>query len=367
MKFTCLAENLAQKLSATAHIVSSKTSLPILAHLLLEAEAGQLTLSATNLEISLKTSLPVEVKEAGAVCLPARVFLDLVTNLPHGKIEVWEKGGNVQIKADKADSKINGLAATEFPKISTEGEPVVSLDPKAFIKDVQKVSFSAASDESRPVLTGVLLAASDNYLTMVGVDGFRLSERKIPVSLQGEFKEVVPAKALNEAARLLVSEETLSLLLSKEENQMVFRTAGFELTSRLLEGSFPDYQKIIPATFSSQARINVAEFKAALSIVSVFARDLGSLVKIALLPDESQMALSAASAEVGENKSLVFAKIEGEPAEVAFNARYLNDFLANLGSEEADFKVTGALSPGVFTPVGQEGYLHLIMPIRVQG
>lgn len=366
MKFSCASETLAAKLSAVSHAVSVKASLPVLSHILLEASGSKVTLSATNLEISIKTSLPAEIKAEGSACLPGRIFLDLISSLPKGTVELSESNNTVSVKSEKANSKINGIAPTEFPKIEGGGEGVMDLDPKEFTKDLPRVSFSAASDESRPILTGILMEAVPDGLTLVGVDGFRLSEKKMPMSISGNFKEVVPAKALMEVARLLAGEEKLSILLSKEDNQIIFRGPNIEVYSRLLEGSFPDYKKIIPGGFVTKAQINVEEFREALKTVSVFARDSSSVVKINLNPEKSQMTLSATASEVGENESVAFAKVEGEPAEVSFNAKYLNDCLSNLSGEEVEFKVTGALTPGIFTPVGKSDYLHLIMPVRIQ-
>lgn len=366
MKFSCETQTLAQKLSAVSHAVSSKASLPVLSHILLEAGEGKITLSATNLEISIKTFLPAEIKEPGSTCVPGRILLDLVSSLPHGALEVSENNNMISFKNNKANSKINSINASEFPKIEVQGEPLFEIDPKEFTRDLQRVSFSTAGDESRPILTGILMEANKEGLTLVGVDGFRLSEKKLPLKLERGFKEVIPAKALMEVARLLGSEEKLSILYSKEESQIVFKSANVEVYSRLLEGSFPDYKKIIPEGFVTKAQIDLDEFREALKVVSVFARDSSSIVKIILTPEKSQMVLSATASEVGENESEVFAKIEGEAAEISFNAKYLNDCLANIDGEEVEFKVTGALTPGIFIPVGKTDYLHLIMPVRVQ-
>ena len=366
MKFSCSSEVLAQKLSAVSHAISVKASLPVLSHILLEATDGKVTLSATNLEISIKTSLPAEVKEPGSACLPGRIFLDLIASLPRGMVELSESSNTIAVKSEKANSKINGIAPSEFPKIEGSGDGVLDLDPKEFTKDLQRVSFSAASDESRPILTGILMEADSSGLTLVGVDGFRLSEKKLPLNINGNFKEVVPAKALMEVARLLGGEETLSIFLSKEENQIIFKSPNIEVYSRLLEGSFPDYKKIIPEGCVTRAVVSIEEFKEALKIVSVFARDSSSVVKIVLNPEKSQMTLSATSSEVGENEAVSFAKIEGKPAEISFNAKYLNDCLSNISGGDVEFKVTGALTPGIFTPLEQSNYLHLIMPVRIQ-
>ena len=367
MKFNCLLETLGPRLAAVSHAVSAKASLPVLSHVLLEVYGKSLKLSATNLELSITTDLPVEVEEEGSACVPGRIFLDLVSNLSHGPVIFSEKNNILTIKAEKASSKINGINPAEFPKISTGGEALLSVDPKKFLKDLQAVVFSAASDESRPILTGILLEAQAGELVLVGVDGFRLSEKRTGVKITGPLKEVVPGKTLSEAARLLSNEPSLEILLSKEENQILLKSANFEIVCRLLEGAFPEYQKIIPQNFVTRAETNGEELKNALKIVTVFARDEGSVVQVKIDPEKSLLTLSASASEIGENETTVFSKIEGEKIEVAFNAKYLNDCLSNLSGEELEIKITGPLTPGVFVPVGKTDYLHLIMPIRVQG
>ncbi|MCL5003900.1 MAG: DNA polymerase III subunit beta [Patescibacteria group bacterium] len=366
MKFKCLSENLSQGLSAVSHAVSTKASLPVLSHILLEARDGSIFLSATNLEISIRTSLPAELEEEGAACLPGRVFTELISSLPKGEISLAEKNNLVTVKSQKTSSKINGLNPSEFPKISVSGKPLFSLNPSVLVQELPKVSFSAATDEGRPVLTGILMEALDGTLTLVGVDGFRLSEKKISVDKGITFKQVVPAKALLEVSRLLSSEDSMEVLLSDEENQIVFKSPSFEICSRLLEGSFPDYKKIIPQNVLTTAEFSVEEMRATLRTVSVFAKDEGSVVKMILNPEKSEILLSASASEVGENEASLFAKITGEAAEVSFNIHYLNDCLANIGEEDVAFRFTGPLTPGIFVPVAKTDYLHLIMPIRVQ-
>lgn len=366
MKFNCSSETFSKALTDVGRALSSRASLPVLSHVLLDTAKAKLTLSATNLEISIRTSLPVTVEEEGQACLPGRLLADLVGSLPEGSVEISEKANVVSLKIGKTSAKINGLPPSEFPKINLTGRKLLELPAKDFVHDLAMVAFAAASDESRPILTGILMTASETDLALVGVDGFRLSERKVKVASAEAFKQVLPAKPLMEISRLLGGEPTVEVLLSEEENQMVFKSANFEIGSRLLEGSFPDYQKIILQEFRTKVEIEVEELRQALKVVSVFARDGGSVVKALVSPEKASLTLSAVAAEIGENESTIDVSGQGEEAEVAFNARYLAEALASFETEKLELRLGGALAPGVFLPLGQAGYLHLIMPIRIQ-
>lgn len=370
MKFSCDSALLSKALSDVSHALSSKASLPVLSHILLEVTSEKLILSATNLEVSIRTALPVESAEPGAACLPGRLFVDLISSLPKGEVSVSEKNNTVFVKNAKTQAKVNGLNPNEFPKINLEGTKVADLNPREFVGNLQQVVFAAANDESRPILTGILMEGEGEQLTLVGVDGFRLSEKKIKLaSPVTALKQVVPAKALLEIGRLVGGEENLEMLISLEENQMVFKTPHFEIGTRLLEGAFPDYQKIIPTTHTTKVEVELSDLREALKTVSVFARDQNSVVKVVINSEKNSLSFSAVAAEMGENETTIDALVEskGEPViEVAFNARYLSEALGSFSREKIEIRATGALAPGVFVTPGQEDYLHLIMPIRIQ-
>lgn len=366
MEFSCDSEILAKALTDVGRALSSRASLPVLSHVLLDATKDRLTLSATNLEISIRTSLPVTVEEEGQACLPGRLLADLVGSFPKGFVAISEKANAVSLKINKTSAKVNGLPPLEFPKINLTGRKLLELPARDLVHHLAVVAFAAATDESRPILTGILVTADEDGLTLVGVDGFRLSEKKVKLALTEAFKQVLPAKPLMEISRLIGGEDRLEILLSEEENQMVFKSANFEIGSRLLEGTFPDYQKIIPQEFRTKVEIETSDLRQALKVVSVFARDGASVVKALVSPEKGSLTLSAVAAEIGENESTIDVSGQGEEAEVAFNARYLAEALGSFESEKLELRLGGPLSPGVFLPVGQEGYLHLIMPIRIQ-
>jgi len=367
MKFSCLSENLVWGLSVISKAVSAKGSLPVLSHVLLQTEGGKVKLAATDLETGIVTWVGAKVEEEGAVSVPARLLMDLVANLPPGKIEVRSEDQSLILTAPGADSRLYGLAAEEFPPLpKMEGEQKLSLDPKEFSAAVSQVSFAAATDESRPILTGILLKGSGKRISLVGVDGFRLAEKRLSLAeeLAEEISLVVPARTLVEVARLSSRQEApIQVALLPRESQILFGLDGVRITSRLLEGQFPDYEKIIPSSFTTRAQLPTGDFLQAVRLASIFARDSASVVRLQL-DAEKPLVLSANTAEVGEGKTEVEAKVEGEPLQIAFNSKYLTDVLSRLQSEEVVFEATGALNPGVIKPVGSSDYLHIIMPVR---
>jgi len=367
MKFSCLSENLAKGLSIVSKAVSSKGSLPILSHVLLKTDDGRVKLAATDLETGVVTWVGAKVEEEGAVTVPARLLSELVANLPPGKIEVASEKQTLVLTAPSADSRLHGLAAEEFPPLpEASGKTIFSLDPTAFPTAVAQVSFAAAADESRPILTGVLVKGSGKNLSLVGVDGFRLAERKLelPEDLAEDLSIIIPSRTLAEVARLASHQENpVRTILLPEENQILFELEGSRITSRLLEGQFPDYEKIIPPSFNTQAKLLTEDFLKAVRLASIFARDSASIVRLNLEPTQP-LRFSATTAEVGEGKTEVEAQIEGEPLEIAFNSKYLTDVLSNLRSEEVIFEASGPLNPGVIKPSPATDYLHLIMPVR---
>jgi len=341
--------------------------LPVLAHVLLKTEDGKVKLAATDLETVVVTWVGAKIEEEGAVTVPARLLSELVANLPPGKIEISAEKQTLTLRAPQAKSRLNGLAAEEFPPLpEIKGEAAFLLDSKDFPAAVSQVVFAAASDESRPILTGVLLKGSGKAISLVGVDGFRLAERKIDLvdDLARDLSIVIPSRTLAEVARLAAHQENpVRVVLLPDENQVLFELEGSRIISRLLEGQFPDYKKIIPLSFNTRGKLLTEDFLKAVRLAAIFARDSASIVRLKL--ESSQpLTLFANTVEVGENRTKVEAEIEGEALEIAFNSKYLTDVLSNLQSEEVIFEASGPLNPGVIKPAISSDYLHLIMPVR---
>jgi DNA polymerase-3 subunit beta len=370
MKLSVLQENLAAGLSLVAHAVAAKGSLPILSHLLLRTDGGRLRLAATNLETGIVTWVGAKVETEGALSVPARLLTELVSSLPPGKLTLTVSNQILSVESDRAHSRLNGVSADEFPNLPTPTkEPILALPPEVLSQAVGAVAFAAATDEARPVLTGVLFKVSDSRLTLVGVDGFRLSERRLFLekAAKNALSLVIPARTLSEVARAAVGlEGPLLLYLPPEENQVIFKTEAFEISSRLLEGEFPDYEKIIPQNFVTRANLEVSSFSKAVRLAAIFAKDSANIVKLKFLPAEGKLLLSANTAEVGENETELEGELSGEVVEIAFNAKYLLDCLAALAAEKITFQVSGPLNPGLIRIVDDPNFLHLIMPVRVQ-
>lgn len=369
MKFRASIGDLHSGLAACAHALSTKSSLPVLSFILLEAREGVLSLSATNLELAVTTTIPAEIEKEGSVCAPGRLLTDLVSSLESPELSICVKDNNLDVESPGVKSRLNGIAAAEFPKLAmgVTGEALF-LSPAEFCAALPSIVVSSASDESRPVLTGVLFDVRQDVLTLVGADGFRLSEKKIALQQKSgqALRAVIPARALSEVGRLMAGEESLSVYLDDGENQIIFKSPKFRVSSRLIEGSFPEYQKSIPASFITKATISLEELRKGVKLASLFARDSSNVIKISLEPGASAVVLGANTPEIGENETRLSAQIEGEAVSVAFNNHFLSDCLGNISGPEVVFQASGQLSPGLFTSSKDDGYFHIIMPVRVQ-
>lgn len=373
MKFTCLQENLSKGLSTVAKAVPVKSSLPILSNILIEAKDGKLKLSATNLETAITTSVGASVDVDGAITVPAKLLQEFVSHLSPDTVSGELKGTTLHLSTEHSKAKFNGMKADDYPELPQmiEDAPALELDPKAFSSAVSVVAFASAVDETRPILGGALLSYSDGVLTVVSADGFRLSEKILNLEAKGklqEFSVVVPAKTVIEVARIFSSsEEPIKLVLDSEENLALFEAGEVLIATRILDGEYPDYKKIIPEGHSVRAEFSADDLNEAVRLANVFAKEMDSVIKMVFDP-KGIIRLSSISKETGENENEIEAVIEAdEVLEVSFNSQYLLDLLSNVKAEKFVFESEGSLSAGVIRPHGEEGYTHLIMPIRVQG
>ncbi|GIV95867.1 MAG: DNA polymerase III subunit beta [Herpetosiphonaceae bacterium] len=378
MKLSCLQENLKRGLAAVSHAVASRSTLPVLSNILLSTDGGRLKLAATNLEIAITCMVGGKVDEEGAVTIPAKLLSDLVNNLPNDKItlQLDERTQAVTIICARTRATIKGIEADEFPSIpGAEGSftPIASLAPDMLREVVGQVAFAAASDDSRPVLQGVLLRLRGDRATFTATDGFRLAVRTI--SLEAPVAEpqelIVPARALNELARIIAdAEEPVQIGLTSNGGQLLFHTGPIDFVSRVIEGRFPDYERIIPTAHTTRTILSTSELTAAVKRAALFAAASGNVIKLTMEPGgdlrPGRLTLSANAAEVGENIEEVDALIEGEGGQLALNARYLQEALNSVGSDQLAIETQTPASPGVFKPVGAEGYIHLVMPMSVR-
>lgn len=374
MKLSVLQENLAKGLTIASRSVASRAQLPVLSNILLSTDQGRLKLSATNLETGINHWLGAKIEKEGAISIPAKVFTEFVTSLPPEKVELETKENNLLINCGRYQAEFNGLAATEFPKIpSIKGRADVNFTTSSLVKAINQVAFAAAQDEGRPVLTGVLLIIKGKNLILVATDGYRLSLKKLPITKGiAESKElkkglIIPSRTLLELARTVgetEQEKNIGLSITKKANQVIFSAPETEIVSRLIEGKYPDFEKIIPGKSKTILTLDVAELTRAVKIASIFAREAANVVRFQI--DKKGLEITANTAQVGRNIARVEAKVTGPKGKIAFNSRYLLDLLNIVDTEQIDLETTGLLNPGVFTLKGDKSYLHIIMPVRVQ-
>lgn len=356
-------------MSNIVRIISTKPQLPILQNLVISTEKGRVKIAATNMETSETCWLGAKVKEDGGICIPARLFIDFVSSLSPGTITLEASEGILKISGGGVNAQIPGIDISEFPPLPQYiQEGAMEFDTKTFIDALRLVIFSAATDEGRPMLTGVKMTQKDGILVLAATDGYRLSVKKIEVASADAFEIVVPAKAMAEVVKIGHENKntTKACTVGKTaDGQLAFVFEDLEIFTRLIDGEFPKYEKIIPAIYTTQLRIETATLLRAVKSASVFARDNANIIKLTVSP--AGLEVSANTPQVGENRISLEAQVEGDGGEMAFNSRFLQDFLTNYTEADLVFQMTGSLNPGVFKPTKEDSYLHIIMPVRIQG
>lgn len=367
MKVTFLSDNLQKKISFLNHAVSTRGQLPILSNFLIEAVNGKLIISATDLEIGISSSIPVNIEKEGRTTIPARNFSDLLANLGSQKITLFLEEETLKLTGEKIKASFQTIPAEDFPKLYEEkGEEFINIKKSQIEEFILRVVFAAAQDSSRPALSGVLLDKDKNEAILVATDGYRLSMQRNVFRTKEELKKplVIPSRIIKELLFVKEDEEALKIFVSEKNNQVLFSQGETTLVGRLIDAEYPEYQKIIPTDFSTKAEINKDELLNAIKICSVFARETANIIKLSV--EKNKVIVSANSPSVGEDAVEVEAKTTGEENEIAFNAKYLLDILSSLDKEDLVFEMTGPLNPGVFKIKEDDSFLHLIMPIRVQ-
>lgn len=371
MKVTIAQEDLLESLKTVSRAVSSHNTLPVLGNVLLRAENKKLHLCATNLEISITTSCEAQVKNEGAITVPAKVITSYASLLSKKEeVELSVSSGNtLEIQSKTSKTKIKGIAADEFPQVTrVDAGAKLSLKGTDFRQAVQQVSFAAQEHSSRPILSGVLFTAKKDELKMVATDSYRLSEKSLKLGKAVEdVTSVLPVRAVMEADRLVgAAEGDITIVVG--ENQAMFTAGDTELVTRLIEGQFPDYEKIIPKESATKVEIDREELSLAVRRISIFARENNQHMKLEALQDGS-VVVSTDSTQIGEDRATLPAKVEGENNSTALNADYVLDVLAALPqSEKVKIETLGKknpLSPAVFRPQKGDDFLHLIMPLKM--
>jgi len=369
MKVSLLTNNLQKKLSFLNHAVSAKSQLPILLNLLLETDNGRLKVSTTDLEIGIETYIPCTIEEEGATTLPAKTFTELINSLPDDMITLQSTDATLEVSSKRTKSTFQTTNKEEFPALYEEkGEKIATLPESELHKDFSSVVFSSSVDTTRPALSGVLVRKEAEGFLLVATDGYRLSLKHYKVAnntASDEQSFIVPARVFKELLAISEEESGIEMFVSQGSNQILFSKGQTLLVGRLIEAEFPNFEKIIPSDFSVSVQFDSEEMQQAVKICSIFARDAANIIKFSFHKDH--ITVSSQSSSVGENTVDVDAKLSGEENEIAFNARYLLDLFANVQTKDMVFEMTGPLNPGVFKIKDDTSFLHLIMPIRVQG
>jgi len=361
-----LQENFAKAISTAARFTSIRAQLPVLGNILFKTQKTKLIVAATNLETSIAISLGAQVKKEGEITIPAKVLNDIVSNLQKGTIDLSVTGEKLKISANNFNSTVGGMNASDFPIIPfTKPKGMVLFESSAFSAAVSQVLFAASVDEARPVLTGVLAIFDQKLLKLVATDGFRLSQKNIVLGSKVAKKTmIIPKNILSEVIKL--GSDDLGFVFRQKDNQVVFSDSSTVLSSRILEGEYPDFEKIIPKSPKMIIEIDKDDFQRAVKLASVFARESANMLKLKIAKEGVQ--ILAESSNSGKQESLVEAKIDGliSNFEIAFNFRFLDEFLNSVKGESVQIALSDPNSPGLFTDPADKDYLHLIMPVKIQ-
>lgn len=373
MKLTILQQDLISPLQAVARSCGIKSTLPVLANILLQTESGKLKLSATNLELGVIKKVNANISEDGEITVPSRTFLEIISSLTDAEISLESSNEQLKISSKNFDANLNCISASEFPAIPLASDKSIQISAKILQNSIPQISFAAASDEGRPTLTGILTQIKKDSLELVATDGFRLAHKTAKIESgtknQNEFKALIPRRTFEEVVRLISEDLTLEedglveISTSENQNQMIFKIGSTQLSSRLIEGNFPSWEKIIPQTSENKTVIDREPLLKAVKLASVFSRGEANIIKIETL--EGKIRLLSEAKELGGQQSVIDAQTKGAELTIAFNSKFLIDALSAFQNPQINIEFSGALSPALIKPVGEEGLEYVVMPIRL--
>ena len=367
MKSRVLQENISKALSKASRILSSKPQLPILNNVLLVGDKDGLRITSTSLDITESTLVGAKIEKDGGACVPGKLLTELIASLPPEPVDLTADANVLHIACAGTHATIPGVSVSEFPPITILSDnPSVPLDKKTMIPALASVLFAAATDDTRPMFTGVKIEKDGSDLLFVATDGFRLSLKKAPGTGKEFGDVVVPARALSEIVKIATEEksDTKASMRLSADRQIIFTLGTTDVACRLLDGEYPIYRKIIPARHTTRTHFDKAALAPAVKSAALFARDNANIIRLSI--SGQKVSVSANTPNVGENTVEVEAQVDGEGGTIAFNSRFLLDMLNNFPEDELLFEMTGSLNPGVFRPVKDDSFLHIIMPVRVQ-
>ena len=400
MKLSALQENFSQGLSIVGRGVSNRTTLPVTQNVLLSTENGQLKLTATNLEIAISTWIGAQIEQEGSITVPARLLTEFINSLPQERIDVnmQEDPLGLSIECARFEAQINGITAEDFPPIpNVDSGAIGKISSEIFSKAVSHIAFVAATEDSRPVLTGVKVDITGQKFTLAAADGFRLAVYKgeLVESISEDVSFIIPAKTLQEINRLANNQSSpVEFTVTPSKSQVLFRLDNIEIVSQLIQGTFPNYKTLIPDQYeevkekinkalvageitqeeadaklknNTKITVKIDDFLRATKTAAIFARDGSGIVRVNTT--EGNLSIASKAEEIGENQGEIDAKIEGSSSRIAFNSKYLMDVLEILGDGEVSLQTNAESSPGVLRPINNSQnieYVHIIMPMFVQ-
>ncbi len=362
MKLKVTQENLAKALSYVARVASNRGTLPVLANVLLSIEDNRLKLAATNLDIAISSYIGAQVQNEGSLTVPARLLQELVSGLPSGVLELEQDEFRLKVNAEQYKSVINGVSAEEFPVMPAIDKGITWTIPGSILKEgLQQVVFAASNDESRPVLTGVLFQTVDNHLHIASTDSYRLAEKRL-IKVSQDVRLLIPANALHDVLRI-INDFSGDVEVVCDEQQVLFRSGDIELVARLIDGNYPDYRKLIPASFQTTATLSRTELINITKVTSLFARESAGSVVLSVDEASESIWIRAVASQLGENNATAAVKANGSGA-ITLNSRYLLEALQAMNGKDVTIGFNGKVEAVLLTDPDQDDYRHLIMPLK---
>lgn len=362
MKLQVTQSNLSRALNTVARIASTRGTLPVLANILFKTENNRLKLVATNLDIAVSQYVGGKIDSEGSITIPARLTQEFVNNLPEGVVNLELDGNKLHISTEKYNSTINGIAADDFPVMpQISGKNSWAAGKEELKRALSRTVFAASADDARPILTGVYFSAKGSTASIAATDSYRLAEAVVGQS-KSQVEFLLPANAAAELLRI-IDDGADEISVSHDEQQVQFNCGDATLVARLIEGTYPDYQKLIPAKFSTVAKLSRTEFLNIAKVSALFARESAGSITLNVSKENSQVSINAVASQLGENTASAEAKVTAD-GEVTLNSRYLIEALGAFSAEEIEFCFNGKLEPCILRSPTEKDYLHLIMPLR---
>lgn len=374
MKFSVLQENFAAALNTAKPGIMNRATLPVISNFLLEAEGDTLRVSSTNFEIGIICPVGAKVEEPGAITLPGKLLAELVASLPPERIDVVtdEETMAATLKCARVETRLNGISAEEFPGLAAPDGNGYPFDPAQFKRLVKQTTFAAARDEARPVFTGALLSVRDGVMSLVAADGFRLAVNSVNGQRPVEDKAmIVPARVLGEIGKIIDDDTESVTMFTIDDRTVIFDIDGVIVTSQVINGNFPDYTALVPTQHKTVCIVDYGQFRDAIKVAALFARDTADIVKFDMQPPADELAsgtlsLSSESSEMGNAATSIDALIDGEPLLIAFNVKYIKEMVDRAECMQLMIKCGGSSSPGLIHPAHDESFSYVVMPMHIQ-